>query len=151
ALNDQALAALRKERVPEAVLAKLNGLKDKEYKTVEDFQKALASQLSREELDLYESKMLVYADKDQRPQSPEQQAVTSAPKDPNPEKKPETLQAMQQSLQTTGFAAKVSKGLIEGGQEKAGKVQKVPVRFYRDPVMSSVIYYYKPGSAKANP
>lgn len=61
--------------------------------------------------------------------------------------RPESLEGRQQAILTQGKTAKISvgdKGLIVSGAAEEGNVKKVDFRFYRDPVMSSVIYYYRP-------
>jgi cobalt-zinc-cadmium efflux system outer membrane protein len=57
-LTDRSLTSLREAKVPEAVLEKLRTLKDREFATREEFVKALAEKLNRDELESYQSLVL---------------------------------------------------------------------------------------------
>ncbi|HYT94415.1 MAG TPA: ABC transporter permease subunit [Gemmataceae bacterium] len=57
-LTDRSLDSLRDARVPPAVLAKLNPLKDKEFETRESFLSELAKILNRDELARFQDRVL---------------------------------------------------------------------------------------------
>jgi hypothetical protein len=78
-------------------------------------------------------------------------AVAQSAKETDPEKRPESLEAKQEQLKKQTNAAKISlgdKGLLVPGKDTKGEVKKVAFRFYRDPVTSDVIYYYRPGASR---
>jgi hypothetical protein len=67
------------------------------------------------------------------------------------EKRPESLEALQEAMMTREQASRISnseKGLIVSGDARGHEVKRVPFRFYPDPVMATTIYYYKPSFAR---
>jgi WD40 repeat protein/tRNA A-37 threonylcarbamoyl transferase component Bud32 len=60
-LTDSSLTALRAAKVPQAVLAKLDTLRNKEFGTREDFARELAKILAKDELERFENLVLNHA------------------------------------------------------------------------------------------
>jgi len=60
-ITDKSLVMLRAQHVPEAVLAKLEAIKDKDFDSKEELQKELAKVLSKEELEHYENQIVIHS------------------------------------------------------------------------------------------